>query len=76
MYNCHSKLPKFDIYVDTLLPFTFMFSHGTRYKNEMFVLFLYTGIINRWFNIENSEIQAFQAPMRFVHRNAISIFKI
>ena len=76
MHNCHSKLPKFDIYVDTLLPYTFVFSHGIRYKNETCVLFLYMGIINRQFNIENSEIQAFPAPIRFLHRNAMSIFEI
>ena len=76
MHNYHSKLLKFDKYVDTLLPYTFVFSHGIRYKNEMCVLFLYMGIINRWFNIENSDTQAFSAAIRFLHRNALSIFEI
>ena len=40
----HSKLPKFDIYVDTLLPYTSVFSHGSRYKNEMCFIFIY------WYN--------------------------
>ena len=45
-------------------------------KMRCVFLFLYMGRINRWFNIENSEIQAFPAPIRFLHRNAMSIFEI